>query len=160
MQVEAIPTMIAQYRETFEGGVGPTWITDAGKDSGVLGFIDTLSAEQALAAPVPGARSVAEHVTHLLFALQWTLERMRGKDPPAEWASSFNLREGTWAEWERLKRELRQTYDALLAEVEKRRDIPVAEWPGIYLAGLAATIAHNAYHLGAIRQIGRMVQKV
>jgi len=31
--------------------------------------------------------------------------------------------------------------------------MPLSEWPPIFVVGLVATIGHNAYHLGAIRQI-------
>ena len=62
MQVEIIPALVEQLRETMEGNVGASWITDGKADSGVLGFIATLPAPDALRAPVAGHRSVAEHV--------------------------------------------------------------------------------------------------
>lgn len=46
----------------------------------------------------------------------------------------------------------------MLAFLQERRAVPVQDWPTIHLAGLAAITAHNAYHLGAIRQIARVVR--
>ncbi len=155
MQVDAVTELIRQYRGTFEGDVGSSWITDGKADSGVLGCIDILTAEQAYAAPVQGARSVAGHVAHLRFSLDLLVQRMQGDNPHADWKNSFNLDNGM--EWSALKADLRRAYDAALVEIEKQRNAPLAEWPGIHVAGLCGTIAHNAYHLGAIRQIGMVV---
>jgi hypothetical protein len=158
MQVEIIPALIQQLRETMEGDVGASWITDGKTDSGVLGFIATLSPADALRAPTAGHRSVAEHVAHLHFALVLTHKRMQGQDPPADWGSSFNLADPTPAAWEQLKQDLRNAYDAVLNVVTEQAKIPLADWPSIYVVGLAAMTAHNAYHLGAIRQIAQFVK--
>jgi hypothetical protein len=40
---------------------------------------------------------------------------------------------------------------------QQQRTLPPEKWPPIHVAGLAAVTAHNAYHLGAIRQIARVV---
>lgn len=168
MQAEFVPALIDQFRETFEGQMGPDacWIVDGPPASAVLGTIDALSAEQAFAAPVPGGRSVAAHVEHLRFALDLTHGRLNGQDPPADWASSFDLPpaadESPAARtvlWTALRRDLRRAYRAVVEVIEARRAIPPQDWPGIRLAGLAAMTAHNAYHLGAIRQIVRVVTR-
>ena len=160
MNIDAVPTLIDQYRETFEGEVTPgmCWITDGPADSAVFGTIDALTAEQAFASPVPGARSIASHVAHLRFALDLTGERMRGANPPADWAGSFDVADRSPQGWEALKRDLRRAYEAVLAVLRESRGKPVQELPPINLVGLAAMTAHNAYHLGAIRQIARVVR--
>jgi DinB superfamily len=161
MQIEVTPTLIDQYRETFEGAVKPgmCWITDGRRESALLGTIEPLTAEQAFAPPVPGGRSVASHLEHLRFTLDVTAERLRGQDPKPDWASSFNVPAASPAAWESLRREVRRAYDDVLAILEARRAVPPQDWPPIHLAGLAALIAHNAYHLGAIRQIARVVRQ-
>ena len=168
MQVDTIPTLIDQFRETFEGEVRPgvCWVTDGPPASAIFGTLDALGAEQAFAAPTPGGRSAAAHAEHLRFALDLTHARFNGENPEADWPASFELppatRESPAARslaWDALRRDLRRAYDAMLAVLEARRDVPPQDWPGIQLAGLAAMTAHNAYHLGAIRQIVRVTAK-
>src|SRR6478609_3819723 len=94
MDIDPIPTMIDQFRETFEGEVtaGQCWITDGRADSGVFGTLEPLTNDEAQAAPVADARSVAAHIEHLRFSLELTASRLRGEDPHADWSSSFNVR--------------------------------------------------------------------
>jgi hypothetical protein len=84
---------------------------------------------------------------------------MQGQDPKAEWWSSFDLPDATANGWEQLKRDLRKSYDDVLRVVNEQAKVPLADWPPIYVVGLAAMIAHNAYHLGAIKQIALIVKK-
>jgi hypothetical protein len=158
MHVEIIPTLIQQLRETMEGDVGSSWITDGKSDSGVLALIETLLPAEAVRAPADGRRSVAEHVAHLDFALALTKLRMQGQDPRADWGSSFNLVDATPAGWKKLKLDLREAYEDVLAVVNEQAKVPLAHWPPIYVVGLAAMTAHNAYHLGAIKQIAQFVK--
>jgi uncharacterized damage-inducible protein DinB len=160
MDIDVIPTLIDQYRETFEGEAEPgfCWITSGPRESALLGTIESLPADQAFAAPAPGARSIAGHVEHLRFALDLTLQRLRGENPPADWAASFNVGAASPEAWATLQRELRRAYEAVLAELQQQRNVPPQAWPPINLVGLAAMTAHNAYHLGAIRQIVRIVR--
>ena len=161
MQIDVIPTLIDQYRETFEGEVTPgmCWITDGTPQSAVFGTIEPLTAQQALASPVPGARSVAAHVAHLHFALALTARRFRGENPSADWATSFNVVDPSPQGWDTQRRDLRQAYDAMLAILQESRGKPLQDIPPINLVGLAATTAHNAYHLSAIRQIAQVVRQ-
>lgn len=163
MQIELIPALIDQYRETFEGETEPgvCWITSGPRASAIFGTIEQLAHEQAFAPP-PGraarGKSIAAHVAHLSFALELTLRRMNGEDPPADWPGSFMLPGTTPQIWETLKAELRDAYEGLLRFLQQRRTTPIQDWQPIQLAGLSATTAHNAYHLGAIRQIAWAVK--
>ena len=161
MEIDVVPTLIEQFRETFEGTVHPgrCWITDGPPESAVFGTVATLNSEEAFAVPVEGARSVAAHVAHLRFSLDLTSERLRGKNPAADWKSSFDVRDATAAGWEALNGDLRRAYDEVVTLLEARRAQPVQEWPPIILVGMAAITAHNAYHLGAIRQIASVVRR-
>ena len=161
MHVDVIPTLIDQYRETFEGEVRPgmCWIVDGRRNSALLGTIESLTAPQAFASPVPGARSIAAHVAHLRFALDLTLRRLNGENPPADWPASFDLPDDrSPAAWESLRRDVRTAYEGVLEFLERQRAAPPQDWPPIHLVGLTATIAHNAYHLAAIRQIAQVVR--
>ena len=162
MHVDVIPTLIDQYRETFEGEVRPgvCWIVDGRRDAALFGTLEPLTPEQAWAQPVLGARSVAAHVGHLRFSLELLLLRLGGQNPQADWAGSFDVPEEQSEErWQSLQRDLRTAYEGVLAFLHQRNDVPVQEWPPIHLVGLSATIAHNAYHLSAIRQIAQVVRR-
>ena len=122
MNIDVMPTLIDQFRETFEGEVTKdmVWITDGPVESAVFGVLDSLSPEEALAAPAPGVKSVAQHAAHLRFALDLTAERLRGANPPADWAASFTLTDGSESGWEALKRDLRRAYDAVVSATFRR----------------------------------------
>ena len=160
MHIETMPVLIDQTRETFEGEVTPgmCWITDGTPQGAVFGVIDALTPEQALAAPVAGAKPIAGHVAHLHFALALTARRLRGENPPADWTRSFDIPDMSPRGWDTLKRDLRSAYDEVLVILEESRGKQVQEIPPINLVGLAATIAHNAYHLSAMRQIAQVVR--
>ena len=161
MNIDPMPVLIDQFRETFEGEVTPgmVWITDGTRESTIFGVLDALTSEQALAAPVPGAKSVAQHTAHLRFSLDLTAQRLRGANPDADWPSSFIVPDASRAGWEALKRDLHRAYDAVVAILQEMRDQPVQDVVPINLVGMAAMSAHNAYHLGAIRQVAQVVKR-
>lgn len=155
MHIDLTPTLIDMYRETFEGEVKPgwVWIVSGPADDSVFGSLAGLTADDAFAVIAPGRKSIAAHAAHLKFTLELTLKRLHGENPPADWPSSFNTGEPTSAEWSRLQQDLRTAYEAVLNFFNQHRDQPIANWEPIQVAGLVAMTGHNAYHLGAIRQL-------
>ena len=155
MNVDLTPTLVDMYRETFEGEVHPgwVWIVGGAPEESVLGTLKTLTAEQAYAESAPGRKSIAAHAAHLKYALELTLKRLHGENPPSDWPGSFDAGPASPAAWEKLQAELRLAYDGVLKFFNAMRDKPIAEWQPIHAAGLSAMIGHNAYHLGAIRQL-------
>src|SRR5262245_62215734 len=81
-------------------------ILDTGQ-SGLLGTIDTLSAEVASAAPTPEQATIASHCGHVLFLLQYFAAYERGETPTPDWASSWATRVVDEAAWLALRQELR-----------------------------------------------------
>ena len=160
MQIDLIPTLIDMYRETFEGAVRPgwVWIVSGPAEDSVLGSLAGLSPDEAYAVPSPGRKSIAAHAAHLRFTWELTLKRLHGENPPVDWPGSFEVGETSPAAWRQLQRELRSAYEDVLAFFEQQHDQPVAEWLPIHVAGLVAMTGHNAYHLGAIRQLMREVR--
>ncbi len=153
MEVNPSHALVDQFRETFEG-TKPNWITDGDPRTAVLGLVDSLNDEQAHRPPAPGARTAAEHAAHLWYSLDLFLRRARGEEPKAAWETSFEL---NGRDWTAIKADLRRAYDDCVALISQNRARPLGEWPPIHIAGLAAMTAHNAYHLGAMRQIARVV---
>ncbi|BBO34764.1 DinB family protein [Lacipirellula parvula] len=155
MNVDLTPTLVEMYRETFEGEVHPgwTWIVGGAPEESVLGTLQALTAEQAYAEPASGRQPIAAHANHLKYALELTLRRLHGENPPTDWPGSFNPGPALPAAWENLQADLRQAYEGVLDFFNALRDKPIAEWQPIHAVGLSAMIGHNAYHLGAIRQL-------
>lgn len=160
MHVELTPTLIDMYRETFEGQVRPgwCWIVSGPAADSVFGTLAALSADQAYAVPGPQRKSIAAHVAHLKFTLHLTFQRLHGENPPVDWPGSFAVVEAGSAAWEQLQQELRTAYEAVLAYFEDHRHEPLTAWIPIHAVGLVAMIGHNAYHLGAIRQLAAEVR--
>jgi hypothetical protein len=153
MDIEIIPSLIQQFRETFEGDVGTSWITDGKPNSGIFGVIKPIAPKDAFLAIAAGHRSLAEHVQHVRFSMDLFYKRMQGQDPQADWGTSFEIEERSAEAWAALQAELKRLYDAAMSVVNEQAKQPFDKWPPIYVVGLAAMTAHNAYHLGAIRQI-------
>ena len=133
--------------ETF--GVADTpdgYILDTGQ-SGLLGTINTLSAEVASAAPTPDQATIASHCGHVLFLLQYFAAYERGETPAPDWEGSWTTRVVDDGAWQALRDELRTTYDGLTARL-RMREI----WPEAAVAASLMLLAHCAYHVGEIRQ--------
>ena len=154
MQVDAPQTLVFQFRETFEG-LTPNWITNGEPDSGIFGTIDPVDDERAFAEPFPGGKSIAQHVAHLAYSLELFLDRMQGNDPPAAWDTSF---ETSGLDWPALQARLRSAYDACVQKMAGHATMPIDQWPPLHIAGVAAMIGHNAYHLGALRQLVKLAR--
>lgn len=155
MQVELTPTLIDMYRETFEGSVRPNWcwIVSGPAEQSVLGSLASIGADKAYAASAPGRRSIAAHAAHLKYTLELTLRRLQGENPPVDWEGSFEPGEPSPQAWQQLQQDLKTAYDAVLAFFNTMREEPLSAWQPIQVAALVAMTGHNAYHLGAIRQL-------
>jgi len=118
-------------------------------DRGLLGSLDALSAEAA-SAQASGRSSVAAHVDHVRYGLQLLNRWARGEDPWAEadWAASWSRQQVTEQEWRALRTALATEAKAWMEAVDR-------PWPAEHTAATAivGSIAHLAYHLGAIRQV-------
>jgi hypothetical protein len=120
-------------------------------DVGLLGSLDRLTARQASVVPEGGA-SIAAHADHLRYGLSLLNRWSAGENPfdSADWTASWRKTSVSDAEWLQLRNELRaevrQWFDALKVPREVRQT---------ELGDMIGSIAHFAYHLGAIRQIDR-----
>jgi hypothetical protein len=120
-------------------------------DSGLLRSLDNLTARDASAA-VSGGASVAAHVDHLRYGLSLMNRWSHGEQPfdDADWSASWRKTSVSDADWQGLRAALRTEAHRWLDAVRAPRDVTVTE-----LNGIVGSIAHLAYHLGAIRQINR-----
>lgn len=120
-------------------------------DAGLLSALDGLSAEAASASSEGGA-TIAAHVDHLRYGLS-LMNRWSGGENPfrdADWTQSWKTTSVSEAEWEQLRAGLRDEAQRWQATLGTPREVMAIE-----LNGMLGSIAHLAYHLGAIRQIDR-----
>jgi hypothetical protein len=127
-----------------------------GGDPGLLRSLDRLSADAASKPPVPGAASIAAHVDHVCYGLDLMNRWSDGDADPwssADWTASWRRTTVTEIEWAALRERLRETTRRWRDALGTPREMSALE-----LNGVIASIAHLAYHLGAIRQINRSIQ--
>lgn len=121
-----------------------------GGDAGLLGSVDRLSARQASESSHGGA-TIAAHVDHLAYGIS-LINRWKDGEPnawaDADWSRSWTRTGVTDAEWTALRGELRAQVERWIGATRVDRELSEAE-----LAVLIGSVAHLAYHLGAIRQI-------
>ena len=137
------------FRELVEGPPGDmAFIVNPG-DRGLLASLASLSAAQASARG--NGRSSASHVQHLTYGLH-LLNRWAGGDPnafaDATFAESWSHQWVNDAEWTGL----REAFECETREWRTRLETPPA-WDATILSGFVSSVAHTAYHMGAIRQL-------
>ena len=118
-------------------------------DRGLLRSLERLSATEASARTTTGS-SIAAHVAHVVYGLSLMNRWSQGENPftNADWAASWRKTSVTESEWEALRIQLRDEAARWLVVLRTPRDVA-----GIELSGMIGSIAHLAYHMGAIRQI-------
>jgi len=126
-----------------------TWFKDNEPASSILTALDALTVEQALARGC-GRNPVAGHAQHLAVSLEGVDRALRGEPWDVDWEGSWQLAEPFGeSEWEALRLRLRRAYAASIVAIRERED-----WSDLALRrGTIGTLAHAAFHLGAIRQI-------
>ena len=151
---ELTTVFIDRYRELLEGVPKgePTWVTTGGPEGGVYGTLADLSAEEA-SRDVAGT-TIAAHAEHLRWAIELVNGYFDGRDTPASWAESWSVKRVDADQWDELRRALRTAGDRLLA------NLPVKHgWREDFAVnGALASYGHAAYHLGALRQLKKVVR--
>jgi hypothetical protein len=121
-------------------------------DAGLLRSLEKLSAAEASASSAGGA-TIAGHAEHLRYSLS-LMNRWAGgeKDPwtGADWRAAWQTTSVTDAEWQALRSALASEAHRWLDAMGRPREVTKRE-----LNGIMGSIAHLAYHLGAIRQVAQ-----
>lgn len=141
-------------REAYIGPDDPkqTWFASNTEGSGILGTLARVSAKQAFQKSPGVSRSIAEHTSHLAFALRIALQYAKGNFASADWKMSWQPGEESEGRWAALQSELRIAYEALANFAQSEETW--TEYNSI--AGFMGQLAHGAYHLGAIRQLTQL----
>jgi hypothetical protein len=146
-------TLTRLFSELVDGAHEPggAFMLNSG-DIGLLRSLDTLS-PAAASRSVNGGATIAAHAQHLRYGLslmnRWATE---GGNPfaDAKWDEAWKTTGVDGNEWQEIRGGLRDAAQCWTEALGSPRDVSEVE-----LAGMIASIAHLAYHLGAIRQIDR-----
>jgi hypothetical protein len=151
-EFEVVNALLNVLNELIDGSApGAAWVLNP-EDPGLINSLDKLSAEEASAVPLGRGASIAAHVDHLRYGLELLNSWSRGEKPfaDADYSASWRL-ETVWEpEWALKREALRREAYAWRKALHHFRDLTDLE-----LTGVVASVAHLAYHLGAIRQIDR-----
>lgn len=139
-------------RETFEGSPEgqPSVYLDRGV--GVFATLEKLSAADV--SREIGDTTIAAHTEHAKFYLDRICEFINGRTEKINWEQSWLIETVNETEWNFLREGMRKSYEAVIrcfAEIEI--------WNQDNIGEAVAIIAHTAYHLSAIRQMMKFVQK-
>ena len=152
MNTEALGDTLAMLLGELVDGAAPegAYMLNGG-DPGLLRSLDRLSAEAA-SASVQGGGTIAAHVEHLRYGLSLMNRWAAGENPfgDADWSASWRTAAVSEPEWARLRAGLADEAHRWRAALRTPRDVGAVE-----LNGMIGSVAHLAYHLGAIRQIDR-----
>ena len=148
------PTLRTLFSELTEGA--PTtgaYMLNRG-DAGLLASLDRLSAYDA-SAPRTGGATIAAHVEHLRYGLSLMNRWAAGEHPfeTAQWAPSWQTTTVTDEQWATMRASFREECERWLETLATPREVTQTE-----LNEMLGSIAHLAYHLGAIRQIDRALR--
>ena len=118
-------------------------------DAGLLRSLDKLSATAA-SAPTPHGSTIAAHVDHLRYGLSLMNRWSAGENPfdDADWSVSWRRTRVSAVQWRQLRDELASEAHRWLESLNMPREIDQSE-----LNSVVGSVAHLAYHVGAIRQI-------
>jgi len=150
MQTAALGnTLPALFSELVDGAsLSEAYMINRG-DAGLIRSLDRLSATAASKLTANGS-SIAAHVDHLRYGLSLMNRWAAGESPfdDADWTASWRKTRVTAAEWKQLRDRLGDEAHRWHQALGKPREISEGD-----LRSVIGSIAHLAYHVGAIRQI-------
>src|SRR5688572_30528704 len=149
---EIAESLTTLFSELVNGASdGGAYIVNSG-DAGLLRSLDKLSASDA-SRSVNGGATIAAHAQHERYGLslmnRWATE---GGNPfaDAKWDEAWKTKAVDAAQWDEIRSGLRHETERWLQALKSPRQASEVE-----LSGMVGSIAHLAYHLGAIRQIDK-----
>jgi hypothetical protein len=149
---DASPVLRQLFSELVEGTSPTGGFVLNPADIGLLRSLDKISSEDASRSVNTGA-TIAAHVQHVRYGLslmnRWAVE---GGNPfaDANWDAAWALSSVDDAAWQEIRRGLREEAGRWLTVLSSPREVSEVEF-----TGMIASIAHLAYHFGAIRQINK-----
>ena len=149
---ELTKTMTRVFSELIDGPHAKGGVVLNTGDIGLLRSLDKISAADASRSTNDGA-TIAAHTQHVRYGLELMNEWVTNGGNPfanAKWDAAWKIARVDDGQWQEIRNGLR-------AETGRWRDVlsTPREASTIELMGMVGSIAHLAYHLGAIRQINK-----
>lgn len=147
--IRSLTTLFSELADGAKSPVGGNFILNSG-DVGMLASLDKLSAAEA-SCSVHGGATIAAHAQHERYGLslmnRWASE---GGNPfaNAKWDEAWKTSTVDEEQWSEIRNGLRDEAHRWLEVLGSPREVKPVE-----LSGMIGSIAHFAYHLGAMRQI-------
>jgi hypothetical protein len=148
-------SLAALFSELVDGASGNGAFMLNSGDQGLLRSLDKLTAADASRSVNDGA-TIAAHAQHVRYGLslmnRWASE---GGNPFADatWDAAWKISRVDEPAWQEIRSGLRDETQRWLTTLRTPREAAEIE-----LSGMIGSIAHLAYHLGAIRQINKDVR--
>ena len=139
------------FKETFEGTGGASSHFIDPKGGSLFETLERITPE--LASRNPSGSSIAAHCAHTRYYLQVLPEFMRDFNPKTDWPGSWQQSRVNAPEWDALRLALRSEYENV---TQFLRDIET--WDDEMIGGSLSMLTHTAYHLGAIRQLAKLLE--
>jgi hypothetical protein len=151
--MDTAPALARLFSELINGSSpsGGAFVLNSG-DGGLLRSLDKVSAQDA-SRSVNGGATIAAHAQHLRYGLSLMNEWARDGGNPfanARWDEAWKTSAVDDSEWTAIRGGLREEADRWLQALGTPREVN-----DLMFTGMMASIAHLAYHLGAIRQINK-----
>jgi hypothetical protein len=136
--------------EILNGPEGEAYILNRG-DIGLLRQLESIPAAAASTPAGPGRSTIAAHMRHVLYGFS-LINRWAAGDAnawaAADWNDAWRQTSISEDEWRTLKQDLRRETESWRKHLDSRQ-----EWDIESASGALSSLAHTAYHLGAIRQM-------
>jgi hypothetical protein len=150
------PLLASLFGELTDGAPagGDAFMLNSG-DVGLLRSLEKLSAEDASRSVNDGA-TIAAHAQHVRYGLSLMNEWAGTGGNPfanAKWDEAWKISTVDAATWDEIRAGLRDEAHRWLRVLQSPREVSAVE-----LAGMAGSVGHLAYHLGAIRQINKALR--
>ncbi len=120
-------------------------------DTGWRQSLEAVDAEQASRPVAPGGTTIAGQAAHTAYYIELLEALARGERPAADWPGSFSPRAVDDQTWEHTRERLFGALGRFRAMVD------ASDFPPEQLQGALGVLLHTAYHLGAVRQMLRVV---
>ena len=137
--------------ETFESPLGAS-SAYLDQSAGLFTTLAGLSAKQASKPITPTGTSVAAQVEHIRFYLDVVEQFMNGRTEKVDWTESWQTQEVTFEAWEGLRGDLDAAHKSVIKTFRN-----IDTWDDDEIGDSLAILIHTAYHLGAIRQIVKVI---
>ncbi|WP_289485489.1 hypothetical protein [Fictibacillus enclensis] len=142
-------------KEAFEGPpipINESWFTNTEPNSGIFGALNGVSAEEASISVYEV--TLAAHVDHLRYHMWGTNELLTtGTYPKMNWGESWEINVVNELQGNRIQQELRDEYFRIVEAFE------FISWNEYLANEIIGSLAHSTYHLGAIRQILKVIKR-